>query len=145
MSISRIWVFMYCVALFPLIGIGLYTVGKIRFNSMNHVGHVLNDYFNRTNPQWRQRCKIITTQKNSCLTSGTLRLHYNAVLYNAVSAWLPNICPVCVKMSANHRGIHNANCENRTPCVFPSHQLISPEALSTGHSIYNAYIIGDHV
>jgi len=26
---------------------------KIRFNSMNHVGHVLNDYFNPTNPQWR--------------------------------------------------------------------------------------------
>jgi len=25
-----------------------------------------------------------------------------------------------------------------TPCVFPSHQLISPEAVSTGHSIYNA-------
>ena len=25
------------------------------------------------------------------------------------------------------------------------HQLIFPEAVSTGHSIYNAYIIGDHV
>ena len=24
----------------------------------------------------------------------TLRLHYNAVLYNADSAWLPNIFPV---------------------------------------------------
>ena len=39
-------------------------------------------------------------------------------------------------------------CENRTPCVFPSqvwHQLISPEAVSTGHSIYNAYVIGNHV
>ena len=22
-------------------------------NSMNHVGHVLNDYFNRSSPQWR--------------------------------------------------------------------------------------------
>ena len=28
---------------------------KNRFNSTNHVGHVLNDYFNRTNPQWRRR------------------------------------------------------------------------------------------
>jgi len=23
-------------------------------------------------------------------------------------------------MSADDRGIHNASCENRTPCVFPS-------------------------
>jgi len=52
--------FPYHVALFPWIHIGLYIVGKIRFNSMNLVGHVLNDYFNRTNPQWRQ-CKIIIT------------------------------------------------------------------------------------
>jgi len=51
-------------------------------------------------------------------------------------------------MSADDRGIHNASCENRTPCVFPSHvwnQLIFPEAMSTGHSIYNAYVIWDHV
>ena len=27
---------------------------------MNHVGHVLNDYFNRTNPQWSL---IMITQK----------------------------------------------------------------------------------
>ena len=53
--------FLYHVALFPWINIGLYIVGKVRFNSMNHVGHVLNDYFNRTNPQWRRRCKIIIT------------------------------------------------------------------------------------
>jgi len=55
---------------------------------------------------------------------------------------------LCVKMSADDRGIHNASSENRTPCVFPSqvwHQLIFPEAVSTGHSIYNAYVIGDHV
>jgi len=25
-----------------------------------------------------------------------------------------------VKKSANDHGIHNASCENRTPCVFPS-------------------------
>ena len=36
---------------------------------MNHVGTFFNDYFNRTNPQWRRRCKIIITQKNTCLTS----------------------------------------------------------------------------
>ena len=42
-------------------------VGKNRFNNMNHVGHVLNDYFNRTNPQWRCGCKIIITQTNTCL------------------------------------------------------------------------------
>ena len=36
---------------------------------MDHVGHVLNDYFNRTIPQWRRRCKIIITSKNTCLTS----------------------------------------------------------------------------
>jgi len=27
---------------------------------------------------------------------------------------------LCVKMSADDRGIHNASCVNRTPCVFPS-------------------------
>jgi len=51
-------------------------------------------------------------------------------------------------MSENHRGIHNASCENRTPCVFPSlvwHQFIFPEKVSMGHLIYNAYVIGDHV
>ena len=44
--------------------------------------------------------------------------------------------------------IHNANCENRTPCVFPGqvwHKLIFPGAVSTGHLIYNAYVIGEHV
>ena len=40
---------------------------------------------------------------------------------------------LCVKMSADNRGIHNASCGNRTPCVL------------TGHSIYNAYEIGDNV
>jgi len=38
---------------------------------MNHVGHVLNDYFNRTNPYWRRRFKIIITQKNTFLTTIT--------------------------------------------------------------------------
>ena len=57
--------------------------------------------------------------------------------------YFPSI--LCVKMSADDRGIHNASCENRTPYVFPSHQLISPEAVSTGHSLYNAYVIGDYV
>ena len=45
-----------------------------------------------------------------------------------------------VKISADDRGIHNASCENRSTCVFPSqvwHQLISPEAVSTGHLIYD--------
>ena len=47
----------------------------------------------------------------------TLRLYYNAVLYNADSA-----CSsiMCVKMSADDRGIHNASFENGTRCVFPS-------------------------
>jgi len=51
-------------------------------------------------------------------------------------------------MLADNCGIHNASWENHTPCVFPSqvwHQLIFPKAVSMGHSIYNAYIIGDHV
>ena len=55
---------------------------------------------------------------------------------------------ICVKMSADDRGIHNASCEICTPCVFPSqvrHQLIFLEAVSTGHSIYNAYVIEDYV
>ena len=27
---------------------------------------------------------------------------------------------MCVKMSGENRGIHNASCETRTPCVFAS-------------------------
>ena len=71
----------------------------------------------------------------------TMRLHYNAVLYNADSiiTWSPRGSKyfssiLCVKMSANDRGIHNSSCENRTPCVFPSqvwHQLIFPKAVLT--------------
>ena len=87
----------------------------------------------------------------------TLRLHYNAVHYNADSIIMRSprgsqifvqYTLLCVKMSADDRGIHNASCENRTPWVFPSqvwYQLIFPEAVSTGHSIYNAYVMGDHV
>jgi len=51
-------------------------------------------------------------------------------------------------MSADNYGIDNASFEIHTPCVFPSqvgHQLISPEAVSACHSIYNAYVIGKHV
>ena len=70
LSIGGSRLFPYRVALFPWIRIGLYIVRNIKFNSMNHVGHVLNDYFNRTNPQWRRRCQLIITQKNTCLTSG---------------------------------------------------------------------------
>ena len=66
--------FQYRVALFPWIRIGLYIVGKIRFNSMKQVGHVLNDYFNQTNPQWRRPCKNIITTKNTCLTSGSTNI-----------------------------------------------------------------------
>ena len=46
---------------------------------MNHVGHVLNDYFNRTNPQWRWRCKILITQKNTCLTSCSTNITKNVL------------------------------------------------------------------
>ena len=50
LSICGSRLFPYRVALFPWIRIGSYIVGKIRFNSMNNI---LNDYFHRTNPQWR--------------------------------------------------------------------------------------------
>ena len=66
--------FPYCVALFPWIRIGLYIVRKNRFNSMNHVGHILNEYFNQTSPRWRRRCKIIIIQKNTCGTSGSTNI-----------------------------------------------------------------------
>ena len=55
---------------------------------------------------------------------------------------------ICVKMSADDRGIHNASCGIRTPCVFPSqvwHKLIFPVEVSTGHSIYKTQVIGDNV
>ena len=57
---------------FCIVYIGLYIYS--RFDSINHVGHVLNDYFNRSNPHWRRRCKIIITQKNMCLTSGSTHI-----------------------------------------------------------------------
>ena len=64
LSIGGSRLFPYRVALFPWIRIGLYIVRKIRFNNMNQVGHVLKVYFNRTNPQLRRQCKIITRQIN---------------------------------------------------------------------------------
>jgi len=74
--------FPYRVALFPWIHVGLYIVGTIRFNSMNHVGHVLNYYFNRTNPQWRRRCKTIM-----CLTSGSTN---NYKVFSPGNMWIKN-------------------------------------------------------
>ena len=44
--------------------------------------------------------------------------------------------------------IKNASCENRDPCVFPGHiwhQLTFRGAVSIGHSICKAYVIGEHV
>ena len=65
--------------------------------------------------------------------STTFRIHCASIRtqsyirgFGVVSKYFSSIC---VKMSVDDRGIHNANCENRTPCVFPSqvwHQLISP-------------------
>ena len=59
---------------------------------------------------------VLLPTQSSVINSmySTLRLHYNAV-----STWLPNIYfqyTVCEDVSS----IHNASCENRTPCVFPS-------------------------
>jgi len=45
---------------------------------------------------------LILSKIRACQITDTLRLHYNAVLYNA------------------DRVIHNASCENCTPCVFLS-------------------------
>jgi len=80
---------------------------------------------------------MLLRQSKHIAMSITLRLHYNAVLYNVVSAWLPNIFPVysvwkCQQTS--DRDIYNASCENRTTCVFPSqvwYQLTFPKGLST--------------
>ena len=96
-------------------------------------------------------------EKTCVITEGficTLRLQYNAVQYNADSIITrsPRGSQIffqykCVKLSADDRGIHNASCENRTPCVFPSqvwHQLIFPWGSVNG-SLNNAYVMGDHV
>ena len=50
-----------CLVISMILRLFVYDSQKIRFNSMNHMGHVLNKYFNQTNPQWRRRCKIIIT------------------------------------------------------------------------------------
>ena len=81
----------------------------------------------------------------TCEKATTLRLHYNAV-----STWLPNIFLVYYVWKCQQTiTVYTMQAvKNRTPCVFPSqvwHQLIFPEAVSTGHSIYNAYVIGNHV
>ena len=52
----------------------IYIVGKNKSNSMNHVGHVLNEYFNRTNPQWRRQCESIITLKDTCLIRGSTNI-----------------------------------------------------------------------
>ena len=65
--------------------------------------------------------------------STTLRLHYNAVLYNADSIITrsPRGSQIFFQYKCQQTiaVLHNASCENRTPCVFPSqvwHQLIFP-------------------
>jgi len=50
-------------------------------------------------------------------------------------------------MSADDRSIHNASCENRTPCVFPNqvwHQLIFPRGGVNG-SLNIQCLQWDHV
>ena len=84
-----------------------------------------------------------TTQKlRKLITNDTMRLHYNA---DPIKIRSPRGSQIFFQYTVC--GIHNASCENRTPCEFPSqvwHQLIFPKAVLTGHSIYNAYVNGDH-
>ena len=65
--------------------------------------------------QWLKKTKIGSRKIKLAQTYekydflNTLRLHYNAD--SACSSIM------CGKMSADDHGIHNASCENRTPCI----------------------------
>jgi len=77
--------------------------------------------------------------------TSTLLLHYNAV-----TAWLPNIFPVyCVRKCQQTIAVYTMQAVTIVLSVYFlakfDTSLIFLEAVSTGHSIYNAFVIGDHV
>ena len=110
--------------------------------------------------QWLKKTKIgsrkikLAQEKSNWLKppkSTTFRIHCASIIKRSyirgLRVFSKYFSSICVKMSVDDRGIHNANWKSYS-LWFPSqvwHQLISPEAVSTGHSIYNAYVIGDHV
>ena len=88
---------------------------------------------------WHSEVSLIRSTLLPMNSANKLRLHYNAVLYNADSI---------MKMSPDDHKYTQSKLWNCTLCIFPSqvwHQLIFPEAVSTGHSVYNAYVIRYHV
>jgi len=84
-----------------------------------------------------------------------LWFHYNTILYNTIS--IETRLPLGSQIFVQYNMWQNVSkrsrykqCKlwNSYSCVFSSqvwHQFIFPGAVSTGHSIYNAYVIGNHV
>ena len=83
--------------------------------------------------QWLKKTKIgsrkikLAQEKSNWLKppkSTTFRIHCASIIKRSyirgLRVFSKYFSSICVKMSVDDRGIHNANCENRTPCVFPS-------------------------
>ena len=91
----------------------VYIVRKIRFNSMNHVGHVLNNYFNRTNPQ-SFTCYLPLIKKHARIKRYTNKCKYN--------------------YHRNHRDIYwiiiFTNCSQNCFCLLVVHVYSHPLYLS---------------
>ena len=58
--------------------------------------------------------------KNNIQDVTLLLLHCDSIITRSSCAPKYSSSILCVKMSADDRSIHNASCENRTPCLFPS-------------------------
>ena len=101
------------------------------------------------------RLYFVPRKLTETVTPYTLRLHYNAVLYNADSiitrsprgSQIFSQYNMCENVSRRSRFTQCKLCNSYSLCIFqPSlTPLISPRGGVNGHSIYKAYIIGHHV
>jgi len=62
----------------------------------------------------------LCTRKEYSIFNNIFQLHCDSIITRSQHGSQIFFQYKCVKMSADDRGIHNASCETRTPCVFPS-------------------------
>ena len=93
---------------------------------------------------FQRKCWDFSSSHNSYTQIKNLVIHCDSIIKRSQIFFQNNVWK-CQKTIAV---LHNAKCEISTPCVFPRlvwHQFNLPWGGALGCSIYNAYVIGDHV